>query len=236
MTPWLLEWQNSGYPHGSWKGRTQGVPRARGGGRGPLEGHPCCSPPIPCPADPAPVLEAARSLEDRLQQLQRLEPEPPPLKDLSRPWKKHPELGSTKERREGRSPAAEPPLPGPDGKAKAPGTETPLHRHEADKQKYVRAASGVVLGRCEDAWLCPCSCTGVSVPPSSFSFSLLSGWERSHHAQKPDTRLSQCLSVCLSIPSPRWFWGSSRHRHSRDRSLLLSPSSESLAHGFAGTG
>uniref|UniRef100_A0A8C3UYQ0 Homeobox protein cut-like n=1 Tax=Catharus ustulatus TaxID=91951 RepID=A0A8C3UYQ0_CATUS len=43
--------------------------------------------------DPAPVLEAARSLEDRLQQLQRLEPEPPPpLKDLSRPWKKHPEL------------------------------------------------------------------------------------------------------------------------------------------------
>lgn len=51
---------------------------------------------IPCPADPAPVLEAARSLEDRLQQLQRLEPEPPPLKDLGHPWKKHPELIGTK--------------------------------------------------------------------------------------------------------------------------------------------
>lgn len=51
---------------------------------------------IPYPADPAPVLEAARSLEDRLQQLQRLEPESQPLKDLSHPWKKHLELGSTK--------------------------------------------------------------------------------------------------------------------------------------------
>lgn len=59
-------------------------------------GHPCCSLPMPHPADPAPVLEAARSLEDRLQQLQRLEPEPPPLKDLGRPWKKHTELVSTK--------------------------------------------------------------------------------------------------------------------------------------------
>uniref|UniRef100_A0A663E4W5 Homeobox protein cut-like n=1 Tax=Aquila chrysaetos chrysaetos TaxID=223781 RepID=A0A663E4W5_AQUCH len=46
--------------------------------------------------DPAPVLEAARSLEDRLQQLQRLEPEPAPLKDISRPWKKHLELVGTK--------------------------------------------------------------------------------------------------------------------------------------------
>ncbi|XP_036249114.1 homeobox protein cut-like 2 isoform X3 [Molothrus ater] len=101
--------------------------------------------------DPAPVLEAARSLEDRLQQLQRLEPEPPPLKDLSRPWKKHPELGSTKERREGRSPAAEPPLPGPDGKAKAPGTETPLHRHEADKQKGLQEAQVTLAARLGEA-------------------------------------------------------------------------------------
>ncbi|KAJ7422700.1 cut like homeobox 2 [Willisornis vidua] len=46
--------------------------------------------------DPAPVLEAARSLEDRLQQLQRLEPDPPALRDLSRPWKKHTELVGTK--------------------------------------------------------------------------------------------------------------------------------------------
>ncbi|XP_064582659.1 homeobox protein cut-like 2 isoform X2 [Zonotrichia leucophrys gambelii] len=102
--------------------------------------------------DPAPVLEAARSLEDRLQQLQRLEPEPPPpLKELSRPWKKHPELSSTKERRDARSPAAEPPLPGPDGKAKAPGTETPLQRHEADKQKGLQEAQVTLAARLGEA-------------------------------------------------------------------------------------
>ncbi|XP_068064624.1 homeobox protein cut-like 2 isoform X2 [Anomalospiza imberbis] len=98
--------------------------------------------------DPAPVLEAARSLEDRLQQLQRLEPEPPPLKDLSRPWKKHPELGSTKERREGKSPAAEPPLPGLDGK---PSTETSLQRNEADKQKGLQEAQVTLAARLGEA-------------------------------------------------------------------------------------
>ncbi|NWY33753.1 CUX2 protein, partial [Pheucticus melanocephalus] len=81
--------------------------------------------------------------------LQRLEPEPPPLKDLSRPWKKHPELGSTKERRDRRSPAAEPPLPGPDGKA--PGTETPLQRHEADKQKGLQEAQVTLAARLGEA-------------------------------------------------------------------------------------
>ncbi|XP_063271821.1 homeobox protein cut-like 2 isoform X11 [Prinia subflava] len=99
--------------------------------------------------DPAPVLEAARSLEDRLQQLQRLEPEPPPLQDLSRPWKKHPELGGTKERREGKSPAAEPPLPGPDGKA--PSTETSLQRNEADKQKGLQEAQVTLAARLGEA-------------------------------------------------------------------------------------
>ncbi|NWV47048.1 CUX2 protein, partial [Daphoenositta chrysoptera] len=99
--------------------------------------------------DPAPVLEAARSLEDRLQQLQRLEPEPPPLKDLSRPWKKHTELVSTKERREGRSPAAEPPLPGLDGKA--PNTQTSLQRHEADKQKGLQEAQVTLAARLGEA-------------------------------------------------------------------------------------
>ncbi|RMC05796.1 hypothetical protein DUI87_17339 [Hirundo rustica rustica] len=98
--------------------------------------------------DPAPVLEAARSLEDRLQQLQRLEPEPPPLKDLSRPWKKHPELGSTKERREGKSPAAEPPLPGLDGK---PSAETSLQRNEADKQKGLQEAQVTLAARLGEA-------------------------------------------------------------------------------------
>ncbi|XP_058707372.1 homeobox protein cut-like 2 isoform X10 [Poecile atricapillus] len=99
--------------------------------------------------DAAPVLEAARSLEDRLQQLQRLEPEPPPLKDLSRPWKKHPELGSTKERREGKPPAAEPPLPGLDGKA--PSTETSLQRNEADKQKGLQEAQVTLAARLGEA-------------------------------------------------------------------------------------
>ncbi|XP_041266206.1 homeobox protein cut-like 2 [Onychostruthus taczanowskii] len=99
--------------------------------------------------NPAPVLEAARSLEDRLQQLQRLEPEPPPLKDLSRPWKKHPELGSTKERREGKPPAAEPQLPGLDGKAA--GTETSLQRNEADKQKGLQEAQVTLAARLGEA-------------------------------------------------------------------------------------
>ncbi|XP_039580667.1 homeobox protein cut-like 2 isoform X8 [Passer montanus] len=99
--------------------------------------------------DPAPVLEAARSLEDRLQQLQRLEAEPPPLKDLSRPWKKHPELGSAKERREGKPPAAEPPLPGLDGKAA--GTETSLPRNEADKQKGLQEAQVTLAARLGEA-------------------------------------------------------------------------------------
>ncbi|XP_038008619.1 homeobox protein cut-like 2 isoform X3 [Motacilla alba alba] len=99
--------------------------------------------------NPAPVLEAARSLEDRLQQLQRLEPEPPPLKDLSRPWKKPPELGGTKERREGKPPAAEPPLPGLDGKAAS--AETPLQRNEADKQKGLQEAQVTLAARLGEA-------------------------------------------------------------------------------------
>lgn len=68
----------------------------RGGGRGLVAGIPAAHRRVLCPTDPAPVLEAARSLEDRLQQLQRLEPEPAPLKDISRPWKKHLELVGTK--------------------------------------------------------------------------------------------------------------------------------------------
>ncbi|CAM9552113.1 unnamed protein product [Bubo scandiacus] len=105
--------------------------------------------------DPAPVLEAARSLEDRLQQLQRLEPEPPPLKDLSRPWKKHPELIGTKERREGTSPAtglaaaAEPLLSGIDGKA--PCAETLLQRNEAEKQKGLQEAQVTLAARLGEA-------------------------------------------------------------------------------------
>ncbi|XP_072736175.1 homeobox protein cut-like 2 isoform X1 [Ciconia boyciana] len=105
--------------------------------------------------DPAPVLEAARSLEDRLQQLQRLEPETTPLKDLSHPWKKHPELVGTKERREGTSPvaglaaAAEPPLSGIDGKALC--AETLLQRNEAEKQKGLQEAQVTLAARLGEA-------------------------------------------------------------------------------------
>ncbi|NXL10036.1 CUX2 protein, partial [Mesembrinibis cayennensis] len=105
--------------------------------------------------DPAPVLEAARSLEDRLQQLQRLEPETTPLKDLSHPWKKHSELVSTKERREGTSPvaglaaAAKPPLSGIDGKALC--TETLLQRNESEKQKGLQEAQVTLAARLGEA-------------------------------------------------------------------------------------
>ncbi|KAM8993106.1 homeobox protein cut-like 2 isoform 15-T15 [Ara ararauna] len=100
--------------------------------------------------DPAPVLEAARSLEDRLQQLQRLEPEPSHLKDLSRPWKKHPELISTKERREGTSPAvAEAPQPGTDSKAAC--TEALLQRNEAEQQKGLQEAQVTLAARLGEA-------------------------------------------------------------------------------------
>ncbi|NXG00323.1 CUX2 protein, partial [Sakesphorus luctuosus] len=93
--------------------------------------------------DPAPVLEAARSLEDRLQQLQRLEPDPPALRDFSRPWKKHSELVGTKERREGTSPAAE------DGRA--PSSETPGQRNEAEKQKGLQEAQVTLAARLGEA-------------------------------------------------------------------------------------
>ncbi|KAM8993097.1 homeobox protein cut-like 2 isoform 6-T6 [Ara ararauna] len=100
--------------------------------------------------NPAPVLEAARSLEDRLQQLQRLEPEPSHLKDLSRPWKKHPELISTKERREGTSPAvAEAPQPGTDSKAAC--TEALLQRNEAEQQKGLQEAQVTLAARLGEA-------------------------------------------------------------------------------------
>ncbi|OXB84917.1 UNVERIFIED_CONTAM: hypothetical protein H355_016039 [Colinus virginianus] len=82
--------------------------------------------PVLFPTEPAPVL------------LQRREPEKPPLKDLSCPWKKYPELLSTKEQREGTLPAAEltaaeTTLPDIDSKALL--AETLLQRNEAEKQK-----------------------------------------------------------------------------------------------------
>ncbi|NXG19518.1 CUX2 protein, partial [Grallaria varia] len=95
--------------------------------------------------EPAPVLEAARSLEDRLQQLQRLEPDPPALKDLGRPWRNHTELVGTKERREGTSPAAD----GLEGRAA--GTESSLQRNEAEKQRGLQEAQVTLAARLGEA-------------------------------------------------------------------------------------
>ncbi|NXL63921.1 CUX2 protein, partial [Chordeiles acutipennis] len=87
--------------------------------------------------------------------LQRLEPEPTPLKDLSRPWKKHPEIIGTKERKEGTSPAAglpaaaEPPLSGVAGKALC--AETLLQRNEAEKQKGLQEAQVTLAARLGEA-------------------------------------------------------------------------------------
>ncbi|XP_069070953.1 homeobox protein cut-like 2 isoform X1 [Pleurodeles waltl] len=56
--------------------------------------------------DPVPLLEAARGLENRLQQLQCIDPENKTVKELSKHWRKHSELLlSIKEQREGTSPA-----------------------------------------------------------------------------------------------------------------------------------
>uniref|UniRef100_A0A8B9SWD2 Homeobox protein cut-like n=1 Tax=Anas platyrhynchos TaxID=8839 RepID=A0A8B9SWD2_ANAPL len=89
--------------------------------------------------DPAPVLEAARSLEDRLQQLQRLDLKrvPPPA-----------------EQREGTSPgsglaAAETTLPGVDSKALL--AEALLQRNEAEKQKGLQEAQLTLAARLGEA-------------------------------------------------------------------------------------
>ncbi|KAM8961674.1 homeobox protein cut-like 2 [Pelodytes ibericus] len=59
--------------------------------------------------DPAPLLEAARGLEDRLQQLQCVDPENKTLKEISRHWKKYSDfLSIARERKEGSTPAGNP--------------------------------------------------------------------------------------------------------------------------------
>lgn len=47
------------------------------------------------PPDPAPLLEAVRGLEDRLQQLQGVDPDNKTVKEISRHWKKYSEFYST---------------------------------------------------------------------------------------------------------------------------------------------
>ncbi|XP_027713194.1 homeobox protein cut-like 2 isoform X4 [Vombatus ursinus] len=104
--------------------------------------------------DPVPVFEAARSLEDRLQQLQAFDPTSQPLKDLHVQWKKHPEILKTKEQREGTTPAGftvseGPRLPGIPNKALL--TETLLQRNEAEKQKGLQEAQITLAARLGEA-------------------------------------------------------------------------------------
>ncbi|XP_054853084.1 homeobox protein cut-like 2 isoform X1 [Eublepharis macularius] len=104
--------------------------------------------------DPVPVLETARSLENRLQQLHCLSPENPPLKELNRQWKKNSELLCPKEQREGTPPAG---LAGPEGakltslSSKALLTENLLQRNEVEKQKGLQEAQISLAARLGEA-------------------------------------------------------------------------------------
>uniref|UniRef100_F6YGU2 Homeobox protein cut-like n=1 Tax=Monodelphis domestica TaxID=13616 RepID=F6YGU2_MONDO len=104
--------------------------------------------------DPVPVFEAARSLEDRLQQLQAFDPTSQPLKDLHVQWKKHPDILKTKEQREGTTPVGftvseGPRLPGIPNKALL--TETLLQRNEAEKPKGLQEAQITLAARLGEA-------------------------------------------------------------------------------------
>ncbi|XP_073168691.1 homeobox protein cut-like 2 isoform X1 [Lepidochelys kempii] len=104
--------------------------------------------------DPVPVLEVAQSVEERLQQGQGLDPENPPLKELNRQRKKHPELLGTKEQRGGTSPAV---LTVSEGtrltsiNSKALFTDTLLQRNEAEKQKGLQEAQITLAARLGEA-------------------------------------------------------------------------------------
>ncbi|XP_044845826.1 homeobox protein cut-like 2 isoform X8 [Mauremys mutica] len=104
--------------------------------------------------DPVPVLEVAQSSEERLQQVQCLDPENPPLKELNRQRKKHPELLGTKEQRGGTSPAG---LTVSEGarltsiSSKALFTDTLLQRNEAEKQKGLQEAQITLAARLGEA-------------------------------------------------------------------------------------
>ncbi|MGH0123604.1 UNVERIFIED_CONTAM: hypothetical protein FKN15_050206 [Acipenser sinensis] len=85
--------------------------------------------------DPSPVLEAAHSLEERLQQLQSSDPESRALKEISRHWRRHLEHHSSQVETEERL-VAEPSKPHPNRKALRAG-ETQLLNNESKKEKYV---------------------------------------------------------------------------------------------------
>uniref|UniRef100_A0A6I8QDW8 Homeobox protein cut-like n=1 Tax=Xenopus tropicalis TaxID=8364 RepID=A0A6I8QDW8_XENTR len=108
--------------------------------------------------DPAPLLEAARGLEDRLQQLQRIDPENKAVKEISRHWKKYSDfLSAAKERKEGTVPAGIP-LQREEAwhctiNSKLFSTDTFQQRSEAESEKGLQEAQitlAVRLGEAEE--------------------------------------------------------------------------------------
>ncbi|XP_075034575.1 homeobox protein cut-like 2 [Mixophyes fleayi] len=108
--------------------------------------------------DPAPLLEAARGLEDRLQQLQCVDPENKTVKEISRHWKKYSDFFSTgKERKEGTSPVGIP-LQREEAwhnsiNSKLFSVDTFQQRNEAESEKGLQEAQitlAVRLGEAEE--------------------------------------------------------------------------------------
>ncbi|XP_027431369.1 homeobox protein cut-like 2 isoform X3 [Zalophus californianus] len=103
--------------------------------------------------DPAPVFEATRSLDDRLQP-PSFDPSGQPRRDLHTSWKRHPELLGPKEQREGTSPAGPTLTEGsrlPGIPSKALLTETLLQRNEAEKQKGLQEVQITLAARLGEA-------------------------------------------------------------------------------------
>ncbi|KAM7050506.1 homeobox protein cut-like 2 isoform 3-T3 [Molossus nigricans] len=103
--------------------------------------------------DPVPVFEATRSLDDRLQP-PSFNPSGQPRRDLHASWKRHPELLSPKEQREGTSPAGPTLTEGsrlPGIPSKALLTETLLQRNETEKQKGLQEVQITLAARLGEA-------------------------------------------------------------------------------------
>ncbi|XP_030074931.1 homeobox protein cut-like 2 [Microcaecilia unicolor] len=103
--------------------------------------------------DPVPLLEAARSLEDRILQLQFIDPENKAVKEFGCHWKKHSEFNST-EQRERTSPAgitASEEVRHSTIGSKALSTENLQQRNEAEKEKGLQEAQLTLAARLGEA-------------------------------------------------------------------------------------
>ncbi|XP_056392446.1 homeobox protein cut-like 2 isoform X3 [Hyla sarda] len=105
--------------------------------------------------DPAPLLEAARGLEDRLQQLQCIEPENKAVKEICRHWKKYSDFFSTAkaERKEGTTPAGIPLQRDEAWHGKLFSVDTYQQKNEAESEKGLQEAQitlAVRLGEAEE--------------------------------------------------------------------------------------